>query len=274
MWGGEIAAMVGTRVPACAVEHQYLVTAKSDRIPAGLPSLRDPDGNFYVKPETGAFAVGGWESNTRPGARTEYPSISAPNCCSPISIGSRRWPKPRRRAFRSSVNVGIRQMINGPIPITADGEPMIGLSPELDNFYLCCGFTSGIAASGGAGWVMANWIVDGDPGMDLWPFDVRRFGAPHSVKQFMYERAVESYGRYYQSRGPTRSGCGTRLAPQPSARHARERRRRVWQQVRLGAAELVCRPRHNADRGAVVRARDRRSMRSAPSTAPCASASH
>ena len=93
-------------------------------------------------------------------------------------------------------------MINGPIPITADGEPIIGLSPELDNFYLCCGFTSGIAASGGAGWVMANWIVDGDPGIDLWPFDVRRFGAPHSVKSFMYERAVESYGRYYHIAWP------------------------------------------------------------------------
>ena len=98
--------------------------------------------------------------------------------------------------------VGIRQMINGPIPITADGEPIIGLSPELDNFYLCCGFTSGIAGSGGAGMVMANWIVDGDPGMDLWPFDVRRFGAPHSVKQFMYDRAVESYGRYYHIAWP------------------------------------------------------------------------
>ena len=99
--------------------------------------------------------------------------------------------------------VGIRQLINGPIPITADGEPIIGLSPELDNFYLCCGFTSGIAASGGAGWVMANWIVDGDPGLDLWPFDIRRFGAPHSVKQYMYERAVESYGRYYHIAWPT-----------------------------------------------------------------------
>jgi 4-methylaminobutanoate oxidase (formaldehyde-forming) len=98
--------------------------------------------------------------------------------------------------------VGIRQLINGPIPITADGEPIIGLSPELDNFYLCCGFTSGIAGSGGAGMVMANWIVDGDPGMDLWPFDVRRFGAPHSVKQFMYDRAVESYGRYYHIAWP------------------------------------------------------------------------
>src|SRR4029450_13643689 len=67
MWGGAIAAMVGTRVAVGAAEHQCFVTEKAARIPAGLPSLRDPDGNFYVKPETGALAVGGWESNTRPG---------------------------------------------------------------------------------------------------------------------------------------------------------------------------------------------------------------
>ena len=67
-------------------------------------------------------------------------------------------------------------MINGPIPVSADGEPIMGQAPELDNFYVACGFTAGIAASGGAGEAMANWIVEGDPGMDLWQFDVRRFG--------------------------------------------------------------------------------------------------
>jgi len=203
MWGREIAAMVGTRVAACAVEHQYFVTDKTERIPNGLPTLRDPDHNFYVKPEPGALAVGGWEPNTVPwgtdGIRPDFgPELLQPNF-------DRFTPLAEAAAARIPVlnEIGIRQMINGPIPITADGEPIIGLSPELDNFYLCCGFTSGIAASGGAGWVMANWIVDGDPGMDLWPFDVRRFGAPHSVKKFMYERAVESYGRYYHIAWPT-----------------------------------------------------------------------
>ena len=165
-------------------------------------------------------------------------------------------------------------MINGPIPITADGEPIIGLSPELDNFYLCCGFTSGIAASGGAGWVMANWIVDGDPGMDLWPFDVRRFGAPHSVKQFMYERAVESYGRYYHIAWPTyEADAGRDARRSPLHARAEGRRRRLRQQVRLGAAELVRAAGNAGRRHAVVRARRRRSTRSAPSIARCASAS-
>ena len=152
--------------------------------------------------------------------------------------------------------VGIRQMINGPIPITADGEPVIGLSPELDNFYLCCGFTSGIAASGGAGWVMANWIVDGDPGMDLWPFDVRRFGTPHSVKEFMYARAVESYARYYHIAWPALRGRRRpRRAAQPAPRDAEGGGRRLRQQVRLGAAELVRAAGHAGRRPAVVRAR-------------------
>jgi len=202
MWAREVAAMVGTRVAACAVEHQYYVTEKTKAIPAGLPTLRDPDHNFYLKPEPGAFAVGGWEANTVPwgddGIRADFgPELLASNF-------ERFAPIAEAAAVRIPLlnEVGIRELINGPIPISADGEPIIGLSPSLDNFYLCCGFTSGIAASGGAGWVMANWIVDGDPGMDLWPFDVRRFGAPQSVKRFMYERAVESYGRYYHVAWP------------------------------------------------------------------------
>jgi sarcosine dehydrogenase len=202
MWGREIAGMVGTRIPACAVEHQYFVTEKTDRIPAGLPTLRDPDGDFYVKPEPGALAVGGWEPNTRPWGIGGIASDFGPELLQPDF--DRFAPLAEAAAARIPVlnDVGIRQMINGPIPITADGEPIIGLSPELDNFYLFCGFTSGIAASGGAGWVMANWIVDGDPGLDLWPFDVRRFGTPHSAKSFMYARAIESYARYYHIAWP------------------------------------------------------------------------
>jgi 4-methylaminobutanoate oxidase (formaldehyde-forming) len=216
MWGREIAAMVDTRVPVCAVEHQYFVTQKTNRIPARLPTLRDPDADIYVKPEPGALAVGGWEPNTRSWGAGGIAPDFGPELLPPDF--DRFSPLAEKAAERIPLlnEVGIRQMVNGPIPITADGEPIIGLSPELDNFYLCCGFTSGIAASGGAGWVMANWIVDGDPGLDLWPFDVRRFGTPHSVKSFMYERAVESYARYYYIAWPNYdpdAGRGARRSP-------------------------------------------------------------
>jgi 4-methylaminobutanoate oxidase (formaldehyde-forming) len=97
--------------------------------------------------------------------------------------------------------------------VSADGEPIMGRAPGLDNFYLACGFTAGIAASGGAGEAMANWIVNGEPGMDLWPFDVRRFGPLHAQPRYLEARAVESYGAYYKIHWPAeehRSARGLR----------------------------------------------------------------
>ena len=91
----------------------------------------------------------------------------------------------------------------------------MGLAPELDNFYVACGFTAGIAASGGAGLALANTILHGDAGMDLWPFDVRRFGAVHAQGRYLEERAIEAYGAYYKIHWPARNrmrhaGCGSR----------------------------------------------------------------
>jgi 4-methylaminobutanoate oxidase (formaldehyde-forming) len=97
---------------------------------------------------------------------------------------------------------GIQTVINGPIPVSADGEPIMGKAPELDNFYLACGFTAGIAASGGAGEALCKWILEGDPGMDLWQFDVRRFGPAQSQGRYLEERAIEAYGAYYKIHWP------------------------------------------------------------------------
>jgi sarcosine oxidase gamma subunit len=111
---------------------------------------------------------------------------------------------------------GIQTVINGPIPVTADGEPIMGLAPELDNFYVACGFTAGIAASGGAGLAMANMILHGDAGMDLWPFDVRRFSKVHAQARYLEERAIEAYAAYYKVHWPaeeTHAGRNLRLSP-------------------------------------------------------------
>src|SRR5690606_26137 len=140
-----------------------------------LPTLRDPDKNFYLKPDVGAFAIGGWEEGTR-------------DCWDgspPFGFGRELFAENFDRFEKIAVpaaerlpileEIGVQTLINGPIPVSADGEPVMGLVPGLANFYVACGFTAGIAASGGAGAAMARWILDGDPGMDLWPFDVRRF---------------------------------------------------------------------------------------------------
>ncbi|PCE23176.1 sarcosine dehydrogenase [Paraburkholderia acidicola] len=215
MWGRDIARMAGIRVPVCAVEHQYLVTEKSARVPDNLPTLRDPDARFYIKPEPGALCVGGWEDATVPWGSTgtrPMPLDFGPELLQPSFDRFEQYGLDAAKRIPVLNELGMRDMINGPIPITADGEPIIGRSPAHDNFYLCCGFTSGIAASGGAGSVMSNWIIDGDPGMDLWPFDVRRFGQPHVVEQFMIERAIESYARYYAVSYPGHENTAARNA--------------------------------------------------------------
>ncbi len=202
LWAKRIGDMAGVPIAAGVVEHQYFLTEKKLDLPKNLPTLRDPDKNFYLKPDVAAFAIGGWEEGTK-GCWRSRP---------PFEFGRELFPENMERlelfalpcAERLPIlnEVGIQTVINGPIPASADGEPIMGLAPELDNFFVACGFTAGIAASGGAGEAMANWILDGDPGMDLWSFDVRRFGAPHSVGRYLEERAIEAYGNYYKIHWP------------------------------------------------------------------------
>jgi 4-methylaminobutanoate oxidase (formaldehyde-forming) len=216
MWADRIGEMAGVRVPAVAVEHQYMVTEKSPEIPRDLPTLRDPDKGFYLKPDVGALAVGGWEPNTVPFGRT---GVSFDFGRELLASNFERFEQivvPAAARLPILERLGIRNLINGPIPISPDGEPIMGKAPELDNFYLACGFTSGIAASGGAGRALAQWIVHGEPELDLWAFDVRRFGHHHMSRRYRYERAVESYYRYYCIHWPVEemhSGRGGRRSP-------------------------------------------------------------
>ncbi len=216
LWAKRLGEMAGVALAAGVVEHQYFLTEKKFDLPKTLPTLRDPDKNFYLKPDVGAFAIGGWEDGTK-GCWRSRP---------PFAFGRELFPENFERlelfalpcAERLPVlnEVGIQTVINGPIPVSADGEPIMGLAPELDNFFVACGFTAGIAASGGAGEAMANWILDGDPGMDLWAFDVRRFGVPHNTGRYLEDRAIEAYGSYYKIHWPaeeTVAGRGLRRSP-------------------------------------------------------------
>lgn len=216
IWARDVAKFAGVSVPAGAVEHQYLITEKRDDMPKGLPTLRDPDNIFYLKPEPGALAIGGWEHGT--------PTFGAGGMN--FDFGRELLPPNQERleafvlpaAERLPIlnEIGIRTVINGPIPISPDGEPILGLAPERDNFYVACGFTSGIAASGGAGKAMAEWIVAGEPSMDLWAFDVRRFGKHHMSAKYLAERSVDAYWRYYQIHYPVEeleSARGGRRSP-------------------------------------------------------------
>ncbi len=216
MWARELGALAGVAIPAAAVEHQYMVTEKLPELPADLPSLRDPDRNFYLKPEVGGFAIGGWEDDAPPFCPDGIPPGFARELLASSFERFEQIALPAAERIPALNELGVRNLINGPIPVSADGEPIMGRAPGLDNFFIACGFTAGIAACGGAGRALAQWIAEGDPGMDLWAFDIRRFGPHHAGTRYLHARAVESYGRYYKIHWPAeemRSGRGARRSP-------------------------------------------------------------
>jgi 4-methylaminobutanoate oxidase (formaldehyde-forming) len=216
IWAKRVGEMAGVALAAGAVEHQYVVTEKKIPVTHDTPTFRDPDRIFYLKPDVKSFAIGGWEK----GAPACWPEGV------PFEWGRQLFPENMDRfepvllgaAERLPIlnEVGIQTTINGAIPVSADGEPILGLAPELDNFYVACGFTAGIAASGGAGLAMARWILEGDPGMDLWPFDVRRFAREQTNRRYLAERSSEAYGSYYEIHWPGEemtSARGQRRSP-------------------------------------------------------------
>jgi 4-methylaminobutanoate oxidase (formaldehyde-forming) len=203
MWGAETAKLAGAHLAVNAVEHQYVVTEKSDDIPRDLPTFRDPDARFYLKPEAGALVIGGWEEGTRACWRT-IPYDLGPELFKPDHERFEGLAEGAAHRVPLFGELGIHTWVNGPIPFSPDAEPVMGLTEDLDNLFHCCGFSAGIAAAGGAGHAMAGWIVDGDPGLDLWPFDVRRFGAPHNVPAVLEALSVQAYGHYYDIAYPNR----------------------------------------------------------------------
>ncbi|MDH3760737.1 MAG: FAD-dependent oxidoreductase [Gammaproteobacteria bacterium] len=217
LWARQLGWMAGVEIPAGVVEHQYMVTEKTDRIPLDLPALRDPDGGFYAKPEPGALAIGGWEKQTRAvNPREGFPWRNERFLFDGELERLQEFFEPALKRLPILGELGMRSIVNGPIPISPDGEPIMGPVPGLVNFFAACAFTSGIAASGGAGKALAHWILDGDPGLDLWAFDIRRFGKLHAGHRFLHDRAIESYSKYYAIHWPgeeLESARGVRRSP-------------------------------------------------------------
>ncbi len=217
MWSREISRKLGLAIPACAVEHQYIVTEPIPDFPKDLPTLRDPDRLVYYKPDAGGrLVIGGYEDNTLPfgddGIAGEFARQLLPENL------DRFAPLAECAAAVTPIvnEVGVRTVINGPIPYSADGDFVMGRPAGFDNLMVATGFLYGIAAGGGAGEMIAEWIVEGEPSLDLWPLDIRRFGPHHAAKSFMYPRAVEHYEHHYKLRYPgteSQAARGIRQSP-------------------------------------------------------------
>ncbi len=220
MWGLEIGRIAGARVPAFAVEHQYLLTGPiTEFTPMELgqmPTMRDPDHLVYYKPDGPGLLVGGYEPDTLAFAEDGIPQPFQRKLLDPNFDRFEQLAALAVKRTPVIEHAGIRSLINGPIPYSADADFVMGRTPEIDNFFVATGFLYGIAAGGGAGKMMAEWIVEGRPSLDLWSLDVRRFAFHHTTKHFMYPRAVELYGHHYKLAAPGaehKTGRGIRRSP-------------------------------------------------------------
>lgn len=206
MWGLEVGRMAGVRVPAVAVEHQYLLSGPIQGwtpVELGkLPTMRDPDHLVYYKPDGPGLLVGGYEPDTLPFGHEGIPWPFRRQLLEPSH--DRFEQLATLASFRTPCldAAGIRSLVNGPIPYSADADFVMGRAPELDNFFVATGFLYGIAAGGGAGKMTAEWILEGRPSLDLWPLDVRRFSFHHTTRHFMGPRMVELYGHHYKLAPP------------------------------------------------------------------------
>jgi glycine cleavage system aminomethyltransferase T/glycine/D-amino acid oxidase-like deaminating enzyme len=216
MFAAEIARLAGVRVPIVPMSHQYVVTEPF--LPAGtgpLPSLRDPDLLVYYRQELDGLVMGGYERRSAPWTATAR-TVDA----IPADFNGRLlppdWDRFTEIVENAQVRVpalgdtGVRSMINGPEGFTPDNEFCLGPT-EVDGFFVAAGFCAhGIAGAGGIGQVMAAWVLDGDPGLDLWHMDVRRFGPEYRSPGYTLGRVVENYESYYDIRTPGSQRCAGR----------------------------------------------------------------
>jgi len=217
MWAGELAATCGVNVPLHAAEHFYVVTEPIADLPPDLPVLRDPDACTYVKPEAGRLLAGWFEPVAKPwgmgGIPRDFAFGTLPDDMdhvAPLLEGA-------ARRIPCLGHAGIRLWFNGPESFTPDVRYLLGEAPELRRFYVAAGFNSiGIQSAGGAGKVLADWIVDGHPPMDLWDVDIRRAMPFQRNARYLRERTTESLGLLYAMHWPFRqpeTARGLRRSP-------------------------------------------------------------
>jgi len=197
VWARPVGRMLALDLPIAALRHQFVVTEAMPDLPRGLPALRDPDLSLYVKPEIGRLAIGGWEAS----AATAFDGET------PFSFGQELFADDLERLepiLEAAVRriprlaeTGIQRCINGPIPFSPDGEPMLGPAPGMENVWLAVGFSAGVAASGGAGKALAEWILDGAPEHPLPSLDPGRFRGITTDLAALNAIGARVYSAYY-----------------------------------------------------------------------------
>ncbi len=208
LWAREVGRMVGLELPVLAMEHQYLITEDMPEVAeinasTGKMVLHavDFDGEIYMRQERGGMLLGTYERHGVPWSPKQTPWDFGPTLlpndleriADNLEVGFNHFP-----AFK---HAGIKQVINGPFTFAPDGNPLVGPINGLPNYWVACGVMAGFSQGGGVGLALSNWMVDGDPGFDVWAMDVARYG-DWATPAYTHAKVVENYGRRFRVRFP------------------------------------------------------------------------
>lgn len=204
MWGYQIGKMLGVNVPLVPFQHQFLVSEPIPNMPTDIPTIRDKDNLIYYKEEVGGLVMGGYERNGIPWSTDGVDNDFISQLLEPDYDHFESISTPAQIRTPCLGEAGIARLVNGPEAFTPDGDAIMGPAPELDNCFVATGFNAfGIAAGGGAGKMMAEWIIEGAPSLNIWPLDIRRFGSYHRSRKYCVDRTSEAYGKHYTIHWPS-----------------------------------------------------------------------
>jgi len=205
MWSRQIGEDIGVSIPLYPNEHFYIITEPMNDLPKNLPVLRDYNNCLYLKEDAGKMLVGIFEPNAKNAFRD--------NGRVPKDFSFGEFPDDfdhfepylAKSFYRLPMleQAGVRKFFSGPESFTPDTQYLLGETSEVKNLFTCCGFNSiGIASSGGAGRVTAEWMINGYMTEDLYSLDIKRFQKFHSSKKFIMERVTETLGDLYGMHWP------------------------------------------------------------------------
>ncbi|KFM67069.1 Pyruvate dehydrogenase phosphatase regulatory subunit, mitochondrial, partial [Stegodyphus mimosarum] len=218
-WANHIGRMSYPRVkvPLYPCEHHYLHTMPVEGIDPNMPVIRDYDGYFYIREKNGSYLAGGFEPISKP---LDLKEMEYPTSFKPLAED---WDQfhtlLEQMLFRIPLlgRVEVESLCNGPESFSPDCKLLLGEAPEVKNYFVATGMkATGMESAGGVGKVTADWIVNGEPRMNLWDVDIRRFLGLHNNPLFLRDRMVEVPGLHYKVRYPSsefRTGRNIRMSP-------------------------------------------------------------
>jgi 4-methylaminobutanoate oxidase (formaldehyde-forming) len=201
MFAGEIGRLAGVNVPVIPMAHEYLIT-KPSGVPLDVPTMRDPSLLVYFRGESGGLVMGGYERNPAPWGLDGIPADFNGQ------LLEEDWDRFEELMTNAIVRVPeleeaeVVKLVNGPEAFTPDGEFILG-ETDVRGFWVASGFCAhGLAGAGGMGKLVAEWIAEGVPSLDVWEMDSRRFGAAYRSQAYTLARTVEVYSTYYDVKYP------------------------------------------------------------------------